>query len=53
MSLLGIRHKSDMLVLLDREDGHYTASETVRGRVHIILTQDVNVKGRLSSITYV
>jgi len=44
-SLLGARKKSDMMVLLEREDGTYTAGETVRGRVHIILTQDVSVKG--------
>ena len=52
-SLLGSRKKSDMMVLLEREDGKYTAGETVRGRVHIILTQDVSVKGlRRSAYTY-
>ena len=35
-----------MLVLLDRDDGRYTAGDTVRGRVHIVLTQDVSVKGQ-------
>jgi len=44
-TLLASRKKSDMMVLLERENGEYTAGETVRGRVHIILTQDVNVKG--------
>jgi len=34
-----------MMVLLERDDGRYTAGETVRGRVHIVLTQDVAVKG--------
>ena len=44
-SWLGVRKKSDMMVLLEREDGKYMAGETVRGRVHIILTQDINIKG--------
>jgi len=44
--LHGTRTKSDMMVLLEREDGRYTAGDTVRGRVHIMLTQDVNVKGQ-------
>ena len=44
-SWLGARKKSDMMVLLEREDGRYTAGETVRGRVHIILTQDISIKG--------
>jgi len=38
-----------MMVLLEREDGKYSAGETVRGRVHIILTQDVNVTGPSST----
>jgi len=42
---LGVRKKSDMMVLLEREDGKYMAGETVRGRVHIILTQDISIKG--------
>lgn len=33
-----------MFVVLDREDSVYTAGETVKGRVHIVLTQDVKVK---------
>jgi len=44
--------KSDMMVLLDRDDGQYSAGETVRGRVHIILTQDVSVKGRPTNQRY-
>jgi len=46
LSSLGARKKSDMMVLLEREDGKYTAGERVRGRVHIILTQDINIKGQ-------
>jgi len=44
------RKKSDMLVLLDRDDGRYTAGDTVRGRVHIVLTQDVSVKGQPTTL---
>jgi len=42
-----------MMVLLDRDDGQYSAGETVRGRVHIILTQDVSVKGRPTNQRYI
>ena len=46
------RKKSDMLVLLERDDGRYSAGETVRGRVHIVLTQDVNVTGQLTTHSF-
>jgi len=47
VQLAGVsRRKSEMFVVLDRSDGVYTAGETVRGHVNIVLTQEVPVIGQ-------